>query len=171
MSGSKEAKRLEEALNNYVEGTPQSKHTAKPIRIKVYIKKDPDEYLRKTEKRFAKYIRVEENGCHTWMGSLTTGGYGTFTYKSTAKRAHRVAWLLSTGEWPPPWESGLELHHLCSNPACVNVAHLALISRNLNGGMPKNRVRTRDKKAQKDQHCECCSKYKYNESTHQYEEK
>lgn len=41
------------------------------------------------------------------------------------RKAHRVAWEERHGPIP----DGLELHHVCENPACVNVDHLRLVAR------------------------------------------
>ncbi len=46
---------------------------------------------------------------------VNVGGYHT--------RAHRLAWRIAYGKWPP---SGLVLRHSCDNPPCCNPDHLLL---------------------------------------------
>lgn len=58
--------------------------------------------------------------CWIWNGSKDSGGYG----QSRRTKAHRVAWTVIRGEIP----EGLELDHLCSQPACCNPDHLEPVS-------------------------------------------
>jgi hypothetical protein len=58
--------------------------------------------------------------CITAQGALTGRGYGRATYQGRQQLAHRVAWQKVNGPIP----AGLEIMHLCDNPACVNVEHL-----------------------------------------------
>lgn len=51
----------------------------------------------------------------------TNKGY----YRVGQKMAHRLAWI----ERSSPIPTGLDLHHLCGNRGCVNVDHLALVTR------------------------------------------
>lgn len=61
-------------------------------------------------------------GCWLWRGSRlstrrgTYGNYGTFCVAKHVFRAHRIAWILTTGE-PIPETSWLL--HGCDNPPCV----------------------------------------------------
>lgn len=61
------------------------------------------------------------NACWPWIGAVDNGGYGRGIHsKSTAnKRSHRIAYLLTHGEWPTP--CGL---HTCDNPPCCNPSHI-----------------------------------------------
>ncbi len=64
------------------------------------------------------------SGCHLWMGAKVTGGYGNF--KRATKQpvlAHRMAWELAYGPIP---KRMVIRHYVCSNPTCVNVAHLKM---------------------------------------------
>ncbi|MCA1571986.1 MAG: HNH endonuclease [Chloroflexi bacterium] len=58
--------------------------------------------------------------CVLWTGPFDADGYG----KQGSRKAHSVAWEAANGPIP----KGLELDHLCSTRACVNVAHLDLVT-------------------------------------------
>lgn len=73
--------------------------------------------------RFA--ARVDRRGsdeCWLWIGRKTANGYGTFTIGRRQYGAHRVAWSLANGDIP----AGMQVHHGCDTPLCVNPAHLWL---------------------------------------------
>lgn len=57
--------------------------------------------------------------CWLWTGATDKNGYGQMWYNGAQCKAHRVAWLLVTNEWPEPF--GL---HRCDNPSCVRFSHL-----------------------------------------------
>lgn len=64
--------------------------------------------------------------CWIWKGAHTRQGYGLIRRPhSRAKICAHVATFLMEGGTIPP---GMELHHLCSNPTCVNPAHLRAIT-------------------------------------------
>ncbi len=72
------------------------------------------------------WARVEqcESGCWIWTGVLDSRQrYGRFAIKKRQYQAHRVAWYLHTGEWPP---GDRVVCHSCDTPSCVNPAHLFL---------------------------------------------
>lgn len=69
------------------------------------------------------------DGCWHWTASKDGMGYGLFgTRPSRAERAHRVAWLIGTGESA----GALCVLHRCDNPACVRLDHLFLGTRDDN---------------------------------------
>jgi hypothetical protein len=85
-------------------------------------------YNSESRKRFLKYI--DKNGpipshikklskCWIWIGA-TDGTYGLFCYKRKEDKAHRVSYTLFNEEI----ENGLQIHHKCDNPLCVNPNHL-----------------------------------------------
>lgn len=63
-------------------------------------------------------------GCWLWTRGLDQDGYGQFR-ASTAmhSRAHRVAFALWYGYWPPE-----QTDHLCRTPRCVNPLHLEAVT-------------------------------------------
>jgi hypothetical protein len=73
--------------------------------------------------------RVDRNGpvartgltpCWLWLGHvLKESGYGAVHFSGKQHRVHRVAWLLTHGEWPE--ECAL---HQCDVRHCVNPGHL-----------------------------------------------
>jgi hypothetical protein len=64
------------------------------------------------------------NACHPFSGSRTKG-YGRFWLGGWNEQAHRIGWIIGNGEEIPV---GCEIHHSCKNRACVNPAHLQLLS-------------------------------------------
>jgi hypothetical protein len=73
--------------------------------------------------RFASFVGDQDaNGCIPWLGP-TQRGYGVVSRGKPDGRsipAHRFAWLQAVGPIP----EGRQLHHVCENKICVNVAHL-----------------------------------------------
>jgi hypothetical protein len=68
--------------------------------------------------------------CWIWQGSMYENGYGK--YGKRGFMAHRLAYELAIGDVP----SDMCLDHLCRNRACINPAHLEIVtmSENLRRG-------------------------------------
>lgn len=66
------------------------------------------------------------DGCWEWIGAKTGSGYGNFSDWRTTRTAHKFLWKNVMGL---PYPKGCELHHKCRNKACVNPAHLELLTR------------------------------------------
>lgn len=68
-------------------------------------------------------------GCWLWMAGLNGDGYGYIwtgpNRKADTRAAHRVSWELKFGPIP----KGMDLHHRCEHPRCVNPDHLELLTR------------------------------------------
>jgi hypothetical protein len=75
-----------------------------------------------TEERFWSMVEKTE-GCWNWTGYKTNRGYGGFSIGGGSKSAHRTAWFLYHGSWPP---KNLCVCHHCDNPLCVRKEHLFL---------------------------------------------
>lgn len=78
--------------------------------------------------RFQKYFQ-EADGCWMWQGKKWHNGYGAFYVgggRSGPKviGAHRFAWEMVNGPIP----DGLEIDHLCKTRACVNPAHMEVVT-------------------------------------------
>lgn len=66
------------------------------------------------------------SGCFLWFGAHNEFGYGLIRDAQMGKniRAHRFAYERENGAIP----HGLEIDHLCRNKACVNPAHLEVVT-------------------------------------------
>jgi hypothetical protein len=70
-------------------------------------------------KRFwPKVDRSNLGGCWPWLRAAMPGGYGISSFDGKNVLAHRLAYYLSYGDWPPV------VMHSCDNPCCCNPFHL-----------------------------------------------
>lgn len=70
-------------------------------------------------------IKTWEGGCIIWAGYIHPQGYGKVHIGNHKQRsAHVVEWEKVNGPKP----AGMVLDHLCRNRACVNLAHLELVT-------------------------------------------
>lgn len=66
--------------------------------------------------------------CHEWTGYIRPDGYGSLSYKGKPTRVHCYVWEVKHGPIP----KGLVIDHQCRNPACCNLKHLRLVTRQVN---------------------------------------
>jgi hypothetical protein len=68
-----------------------------------------------------------ESPCWVWTVGEKKGEYGSFKIGGKAKKAHRIAWLISNGSIPHDGSfHGICVCHRCDRRDCVRVDHLFL---------------------------------------------
>ena len=72
----------------------------------------------------ARTVVDEASGCILWEGSKNEHGYGLLSVGGRKQRVHRLAYELEIG--PIPQDRVID--HLCRMRACVNTAHLELVT-------------------------------------------
>lgn len=65
-----------------------------------------------------------ETGCWVWARGPGPSGYGVKSVNGKRVRAHRHYYEQAKGPIP----DGLQIDHLCRNPACVNPEHLEAVT-------------------------------------------
>ena len=79
--------------------------------------------------RLSRLIKREDSGCLIFQGTRNRDGYAKLNFWHEGKHvqlyAHRVFWTLANAREIP---SNRVLDHVCRNRACVNPAHLQLVS-------------------------------------------
>lgn len=79
--------------------------------------------------RFERHVaEPTAHGCLMWTAGHLPRGYGRVWVDGRMAYAHRVAYAMYYGEVP----DGMDLDHLCRNPACVNPLHLEPVTRRVN---------------------------------------
>lgn len=91
-----------------------------------------DDYTSQNSERFWSKVDLsradEEFACWEWAAGQNQRGYGRIMWQNHARGAHRIAYLLAFGEFPP----GICVCHHCDNPCCCNPNHLFLGTHNDN---------------------------------------
>lgn len=82
---------------------------------------------------YQRAVLAPRTGCLVWDGRMVWNGYGQIAIgrQHAAELGcpqtilvHRLAWELANGPIP----KGMQIDHRCSNRACVNVAHMELVT-------------------------------------------
>ena len=78
-----------------------------------------------------------KTGCWNWKGNINGNGYGRLTTDHKRVLAHRHAYQVTHGPFPPK----LMICHTCDNPKCVNPDHLFVATNmdNVRDAMNKGR--------------------------------
>jgi len=79
------------------------------------------------QRRFYKFIALDDSGCHVWTGQKKRG-YGRWKFGDLTYPAHRIAYQLERGKIDSDWA----LDHLCNNRACCNPDHLEAVPHEVN---------------------------------------
>lgn len=78
-------------------------------------------YTHPIEARLVKNSRWEGD-CLVWIGKRNKRGYGSIEVDGRTWRVHRYVWTVACGPIP----EGYVVLHLCDNPSCLNLQHLAV---------------------------------------------
>lgn len=78
--------------------------------------------------RFWDKIGIGDTDCWLWIAAKQQGGYGQFRWKGQTLGAYRVAYEALVAPIP----GGLKCDHLCRVRACVNPAHIEIVTRQEN---------------------------------------
>ncbi len=78
--------------------------------------------------RFMSKIQVGGNGCWMWTGYKRSTGYGQFNRGPGigTQDAHRYSYEYFID---PDIPTGMDVHHVCEHPPCVNPEHLCAVTR------------------------------------------
>lgn len=63
-------------------------------------------------------------------------GYGGFKWRGRKLWAHRLSFACFVGDLI----DGMQVHHKCHNPSCVNPIHLQLLTHSENAALKKQRA-------------------------------
>jgi len=65
---------------------------------------------------------VLNNGCRVWNGAKYPSGHAAISFRGNGMKAHRALWIETFGDL----NSKTVVRHMCNNPACTNIEHLAI---------------------------------------------
>lgn len=79
----------------------------------------------------------EFGDCWLWTAYTDKNGYGGFKWRGRKVWAHRFSYAFFCGDLV----EGMQVHHRCHNPSCVNPSHLELATHSANAAMKRPRKR------------------------------
>jgi hypothetical protein len=77
------------------------------------------------EPAFVMEDRGYSTPCWIWQLGTSKAGYGVLSSKYGPRLAHRYTWELAHG----PLDDGLDVHHRCEVPSCINPDHFQVLTR------------------------------------------
>src|SRR5215831_14708172 len=83
---------------------------------------------------FKKLIVNQKTGCHVWVGTILSNGYGQVRLNNHWAMVHRVVWEHYKGPIP----EGLQIDHTCKVRNCANVEHLRMVTSRVNNAASDN---------------------------------
>lgn len=106
---------------------------------------------------------ARHDACWNWTGDVNAGGYAYIRWRAERKshriNAARYSYILAYGAFP----DGMEPHHRCFNPRCVNPDHIEPVTHEEN-----LRLRRRElmgKRQRPDQYERCVNGHTLNDTT------
>lgn len=84
---------------------------------------------------------TEKGDCLLWQGPVRPNGYGTVVFMGKQRSVHAVVKHLCDPE-KFNFEPGMDVDHTCNERACVNPAHLEVVSHQENMRRARERRRT-----------------------------
>lgn len=86
----------------------------------MHCKSIPSFPLRDAERFWLHVGIADDDACWPWLGCVSPRGYGRFSFRDDDYFAHRIAYVLATGDDP----GALIVCHSCDSPPCCNPRHL-----------------------------------------------
>lgn len=100
---------------------------AEIARAAIEAMREEDLRMELAKRKFDELYTINDDGCFVWHGTIDRrDGYGRFYDASNrmTQTAYGFAWRYHYGEVP----DGMVLDHVCRNRACVNHAHLRVVT-------------------------------------------
>jgi len=95
-----------------------------------------DAQIQEEAKLFWAQVDKQEDGCWLWAGRKHQAGYGYFNTRGRDILAHRYAYALAHLDEVV----SEDIHHICHNPPCVRLSHLAAVTHAENCRLNKSRL-------------------------------